>query len=132
MQTIFLRLLRRGPTAAVPENEESYLRRAAVNASVDLIRARKAQRTVPLTEAAAEAGRPSNEDLRDGLRRALAGLSAQSAEIFALRYFEDFTNREIARALRLSQVLVAVKLHRARRQLQKELVSYWEAGHEST
>ena len=124
LQTIFLRLLRMAPTAELPENEESYLRRAAVNASVDLIRARHAERSVPLNEAVAESGKAANEDLRDALRRALAGLNPQAAEIFALRYFEDFTNREIARALRISQVSVAVKLHRARHQLQKELLSY--------
>src|SRR5271167_1219857 len=124
LQTIFLRLLRMAPTAELPENEESYLRRAAVNASVDLIRARHAERNVPLNEAVAESGKASNEDLRDALRRALAGLNPRAAEIFALRYFEDFTNREIAKALRISQVSVAVKLHRARHQLQKELLSY--------
>ena len=69
-----------------------------------------------------EDGQTTNDDLREGLRRALATLNPQSAEIFALRYFEDFTNREIAKALRISQVLVAVKLHRARHQLQKELL----------
>jgi RNA polymerase sigma-70 factor, ECF subfamily len=125
LQTIFLRLLRRSPAAPLPENEESYLRRAAVNASVDLIRARNAERRVTLKEASAETGKTANDDLRDGLRRAIAGLSAQAAEIFALRYFEDFSNRDIAKALGISQVLVAVKLHRARHQLQKELVSYW-------
>jgi len=132
LQTIFLRFLRRDPAAPLPENEESYLRRAAVNASVDLIRTRKAERRVPLTEAAAHTGKPPGDDLREGLRRALASLSPQAAEIFALRYFEDFTNREIAKALRVSQVLVAVKLHRARHLLQKQLLSFWEAGHEST
>ncbi len=124
LQTIFLRLLRRAPNAEPPENEESYLRRAAVNASVDLIRARQTERIVPLAEAPIEDSQTTNDDLREGLRRALATLNPQSAEIFALRYFEDFTNREIAKALRISQVLVAVKLHRARHQLQKELLSY--------
>ncbi len=124
LQTIFLRLLRMAPTAALPENEESYLRRAAVNASVDLIRARHTERSVPLNEAVAEAGKAPDEGLRDALRQALAKLNPQSVEIFALRYFEDFTNREIAKALRISQVSVAVKLHRARHHLQKELLSY--------
>ncbi len=124
LQTIFLRLLRMAPTAALPENEESYLRRAAVNASVDLIRARHTERRVPLNEAVVEAGKVPDDGLRDALRQALAKLNPQSAEIFALRYFEDFTNPEIARALRISQVSVAVKLHRARHQLQKELLSY--------
>ena len=124
LQTIFLRLLRMAPTATLPENEESYLRRAAVNASVDLIRARHVERSVPLNESVAESGKTSNDDLRDALRRAIAGLNPQAAEIFALRYFEDFSNREIAKALRISQVSVAVKLHRARHQLQKDLLSY--------
>ena len=124
LQTIFLRLLRMAPTAALPENEESYLRRAAVNASVDLIRARHTERRVPLNQAVVEAGKVPDDGLRDALRQALAKLNPQSAEIFALRYFEDFTNPEIARALRISQVSVAVKLHRARHQLQKELLSY--------
>lgn len=125
LQTIFLRLLRRDPSAPIPESEESYLRRAAVNASVDLIRARRTERRLPLTEAAGMTAEQSNADLRDGLRRALGELSPQAAEIFALRYFEDFSNREIAKALQISQVLVAVKLHRARQQLQKQLLSYW-------
>lgn len=125
LQTIFLRLLRRDPSASIPESEESYLRRAAVNASVDLIRSRKAERWAPLTEAESISARASTADLRDGLRRALASLNPQAAEIFALRYFEDFNNREIAKALRISQVLVAVKLHRARQQLQTQLLSYW-------
>ena len=124
LQTVFLRLLRRAASAPLPENEESYLRRAAVNASVDVIRARHPERSVPLKEAAAEPDKAPTDDLKDGLRRALAGLNPQSAEIFALRYFEDFTNREIAKALGISQVLVAVKLHRSRQHLQKELLAY--------
>jgi len=123
LQTIFLRLLRRAASSRGPENEESYLRRAAVNASVDLIRARQANPSVPLGEIAAQGGPPGAREMRDCLRRAIAHLTPRSAEIFALRYLEDFTNQQIAQALNLSQVLVAVTLHRARRQLQKEIRS---------
>lgn len=125
LQTVFLRLLRRDRAAPVLESEESYLRRAAVNSSIDLIRARQAERRVALTEASEIAVSPTTAELRDALRRALAELSPQAAEIFALRYFGDFTNRQIAKTLGISQVLVAVTLHRARRQLQKQLISYW-------
>jgi RNA polymerase sigma factor (sigma-70 family) len=45
--------------------------------------------------------------------------------MFALRYFEDFTNQQIAKALKVSQVLVAVTLHRTRQQLQKEIRLYF-------
>jgi RNA polymerase sigma-70 factor (ECF subfamily) len=123
LQTIFLRLLRRDASAPAPVQEESYLRRAAVNASLDLVRSRRTAPTVPLSEALGH--RPnSSAEMRDCLRRAFASLNPRAAEIFALRYFEDFTNPQIARALNMSQMLVAVTLHRARRQLQKEIRSY--------
>jgi RNA polymerase sigma-70 factor (ECF subfamily) len=124
LQTIFLRLLRRYPSMPLPDNEESYFRRAAVNASLDLLRARQVSPTVPLRDDTPRTD-DSPAEMRDCLRQAFARLSPRSAEIFALRYFEDFTNPQIARALNLPQVLVAVTLHRARRQLQKEITSYF-------
>ena len=105
-------------------NEESYLRRAAVNASLDLLRSRQVGPTVPLSDAIGRS-ESSRAEMRDCLRRAFASLNPRSAEIFALRHFEDFTNRQIAEALNMSQVLVAVTLHRTRRQLQKEIRSYF-------
>ena len=53
-QTVFLRLFRRGEQGNVLENEESYLRRAAINAALDVIRARQADRTVELVDMPAE------------------------------------------------------------------------------
>jgi RNA polymerase sigma-70 factor (ECF subfamily) len=120
LQTIFLRLVRRD-AEATPRREESYFRRAAVNASLDLIRARKADRNLPLHENAL-AGEPTeNRELQDCLRSAFASLTPRSAEIFVLRPIEDLSNAQIAEMLGISQVLVAVTLHRARRQLQKEI-----------
>jgi RNA polymerase sigma-70 factor (ECF subfamily) len=123
LQTIFLRLLRQPAGATALDQEESYLRRAAVNASLDVIRQKQTSRSVPLNEAAARATEPppAENGLQDCLRRALRKLTERSAEIFTLRYFEDLTNQQIAGALDISQVLVAVSLHRSRRQLQKEI-----------
>jgi RNA polymerase sigma-70 factor (ECF subfamily) len=122
LQTIFLRMLRQGAQESLPDQEESYLRRAAVNASLDVIRQRQTSRSVPLNEAATQAAEPkADSGLKDCLRRALRTLTERSAEIFALRYFEDWSNQQIAGALNISQVLVAVSLHRTRRQLQKEI-----------
>ncbi len=133
LQTIFLRLLRQSPAAQPVEKEGSYFRRAAINASLDLLRTRQNSQTVRLSDSSFEAIRPAGGysqnadlsalDLKDCLRRAFARLSARSAEIFALRHFEDFSNPQIAEALQISQVLVAVTLHRTRRQLQKEIRS---------
>jgi RNA polymerase sigma factor (sigma-70 family) len=105
-------------------NEESYLRRAAVNASLDLIRARQSARAVPLDDAALPGAEQAGGELKDCLRRAFSSLSKRSAEIFALRHFEGFSNQQIAEELNMSSVLVAVTLHRTRRQLQKEIRSY--------
>jgi RNA polymerase sigma-70 factor, ECF subfamily len=129
LQTIFLRLLRQPPSTQVLGNEESYLRRAAINTSLDLLRTRQSNRAVPLKEDALRGMQPSGGDLpvcelKDCLRRAFASLSVRSAEVFALRHFEGFTNQQIAKALNISNVLVAVTLHRTRRQLQKEIRSY--------
>jgi RNA polymerase sigma factor (sigma-70 family) len=131
LQTVFLRLLRRASAAGPMERQDSYLRRAAINVSLDVVRAGKDAKSVSLDEAPpgsqaaiAPASRPEAEELRSQLRRALAELPAREAEIFALRFFEDKSNQEIARLLEISQVHVAVILHRTRRQLQKQIRSY--------
>jgi RNA polymerase sigma-70 factor, ECF subfamily len=118
LQTVFLRLARRTGDAEAMNNQESYLRRAAINAALDLIRSRKAERSVELTTDLAGEDR---RDLRRALSVALAQLPARSAEVFTLRFLEGFTNPEIAKMLGVSQVLVAVIVHRTRQQLRKAL-----------
>ena len=123
LQTIFLRLLGR-PEGDPLENEESYLRRAAVNASLDLIRARREDHAADSDDLPSGGRAPDAGELRRALRRALGRLNPRSAEIFSLRFLEGFSNQEIARLLGISRVLVAVIVHRARRQLQHELRDY--------
>ncbi len=117
LQTVFLRLARREPRI---ENPESYLRRSAVNAALDLVRARHESSAVELDRLPARAQHEQGE-LRENLRRALATLPERTAEMFALRFFEGLSNPEVARAMGLSQVVVAVTLHRTRRKLQRLL-----------
>ncbi|MFZ0772583.1 MAG: RNA polymerase sigma factor [Candidatus Sulfotelmatobacter sp.] len=129
LQTVFLRLLRRGRSADPLENTESYLRRAAINAALDVIRSRHADHTVPLPEEASGMMPPAPvradvSGLRQALTRALAQLKPRPAEIFALRFLEGLSNRQIAQTLDISQVLVAVIVHRTRQQLRKELRPY--------
>ena len=125
LQTVFLRLLRRGVEADALEKEESYLRRAAINAALDVVRARQADRTVELTEQSAGPVHELPAELRRALGRALAQLKPRHAEIFVLRFLEGFSNPQIGRMLGISQVLVAVVVHRVRQQLRKELGSYF-------
>lgn len=124
LQTVFLRLLRRTSDSDTMENEEGYLRRAAINASLDVMRSRQSNPTVELIEVPSHGGEGDVTELRQVLGRAMSKLQPRSAEIFALRFIEGLTNLEIARMLGISQVLVAVTVFRTRQQLRKELAKY--------
>ena len=120
LQTVFLRLLRRKPADGM-DSEESYLRRAAINASLDVIRSRQSDRTMELVDVASNRSEAAASDLRRALAQAISQLPQRSAEIFTLRFIEGLSNPEIARMLGISQVLVAVTVYRTRQQLRKEL-----------
>jgi RNA polymerase sigma-70 factor (ECF subfamily) len=133
LQTVFMRLLRRQPGAEAVGNMEGYLRRAAVNAALDLIRSRQAAPQVPLDDVAPML--PENASLapdrlhrsteiRTWLREAVSRLSPRAAEMFALRFFEGRNNPEIAQALGTTPASVAVTLSRTRDRIQQEFRSY--------
>jgi RNA polymerase sigma-70 factor (ECF subfamily) len=122
LQTVFLRMVRRDESADIIERPENYLRRSAVHAALDLVRARRSNADVDLERLPAAPGfQPDQGDLRELLRCALSELPTRSAEIFTLRFFEGLTNPEIASALGISSITVAVTLHRTRRALQNKL-----------
>jgi len=133
LQTVFLRLLRRDPEAEAVANIEGYLRRAAVNSAVDLVRSRQAAANVPLEDVAPLL--PENPSLapdrvhgsaviRQWLRQAVARLSPRAAEMFVLRFFEGQDNPQIAQALGTTTGSVAVTLSRTRDRIQQEFRSY--------
>ena len=131
-QSVFLRLARGDVDPRRITRLESYLRRSAVNAALDLLRARRNRETVPVEAAdtvnAAPAMTPervlSSSEIRDQLRRALSDLHPRVAEMFTLRYLEGLDNPEIARLMGTSQAVVAVTLFRARAQLKKGLSGF--------
>src|ERR1700674_4086868 len=55
LQTVFLRLARGPETPSVLENPEGYFARAAINASLDLLRSRKRSRAVAFDDVEPEA-----------------------------------------------------------------------------
>jgi RNA polymerase sigma-70 factor, ECF subfamily len=129
LQTVFLRMLRRDQASGALERQESYFRRAAINVALDVVRSGKDARSIPIDDVPPDhlphGGRgPDGGELRECLRRALARLNPREAEIFALRFFEDLSNQEIAKLLGISQIHVAVILHRSRARLQKDIRSY--------
>jgi RNA polymerase sigma-70 factor (ECF subfamily) len=133
MQTVFLRLLKRDAAAEPVGNLAGFLHRAAVNAALDLVRARQHTRAVPLDElepvlAAPAHRRPDSAlasgEIRDWLRGALARLNPRIAAMFALRFFEGKQNPEIARLLDTTPGTVAVTLSRTRDRLEQEYRAY--------
>lgn len=133
LQTVFLRIARREDELDLSQSAAGYLHRAGVRAALDLLRSRRRARAVPLDETDAnppitptpdpERGSLSRE-LRSRLRRGLSTINPKHAEIFALRYFEGYRNREIAEMLDLTPTAVAVTLHRVRGQLQQDLAPF--------
>jgi RNA polymerase sigma-70 factor (ECF subfamily) len=119
LQTLFLRLLRRGTTLELTQNPKAYLHRAAVNISLDLIKMRR--RHVPEQSAPEPSRSERGLEVREWVRSAMAELTPKSAEIFVLRYVEGYDNAEIARIIGTSRGTVAVLLFRARARLKKIL-----------
>ena len=139
LQTVFLRLARRAEVDLAP-SPASYLHRAAINASLDLLRSRTTAKSVALedvendlTENSSLNPEAKHEDreLQKLIQTAVARLGASAAEMFVLRYFEGYGNSEIAEMMGTSQMVVAVTLHRSRARLRKEIGNYLEKHHEA-
>ena len=129
LQTVFLRLARRKNDLELAPNPKAYLLRAAINASLDIVRARTLNNLVPIDEVApdnfATNRNPETQHAEGELRALIQGeiakLSPNSAEMFALKYFEGYDNKEIAKMLGTSHLVVGVLLHRARAQMKKRI-----------
>jgi len=139
LQTVFLRLVKGKESYDLSENPEAYLSRAAINASLDLMRSRGRTKSVGLDDMDSEAleskfqspeAEHADRELQTLIRQAVAGLGKTAGEMFVLRYYEGFDNQEIARMLETSTMVVGVVLHRARTKLRKEIGHYLEKHHE--
>lgn len=130
VQTVFMRLVRRQDRTRLSENPGSYLHRAAINASLDIVRSKKNARSSSIEEFAPAmpdpaAGNPERDqtdrEIRELIRAALTTLNPRTSEVFVLRYFEGYGNHEIATMLGTSRSTIAVMLHRARNRLKEEI-----------
>ncbi|MGA7109076.1 MAG: sigma-70 family RNA polymerase sigma factor [Terracidiphilus sp.] len=130
-QSVFLRLASGG--FAPPANVGSYLYRAAINGALDLLRKQKTAGLESLELVAGSATASpgsspetglSSAELRAILRLAMSELTPRAAEIFTLRYLEDFDNGEISALTGTSRALVAVTLYQARAKMKKRLSEF--------
>jgi RNA polymerase sigma-70 factor (ECF subfamily) len=139
LQTVFLRLVKGKELYNLSENPEAYLSRAAINASLDLMRSRGRARSVEVGEEGSQAvesrfqspeAEHADRELQTLIRQAVGRLGKTAGEMFALRYYEGYDNQEIAKLLDTSQMVVGVVLHRARTRLRKEIGHYLEKHYE--
>lgn len=139
LQTVFLRLVRGQDDYDWSGNPEAYLSRAAINASLDLLRSRTRSKVVALDEGEIDLVMGSykspetvqaDRELQALVREAVSRLGKTAGEMFILRYYEGFDNKEIAALLKTSPLVVGVVLHRARTKLRKEIGHYLEKHHE--
>jgi RNA polymerase sigma-70 factor (ECF subfamily) len=141
LQTVFVRLTPGWEGRDLAPNPRAFLYRAAINASLDVVRRRKRMFSVPLEVVDLEsqpkhsAASPEKElvdsELKELLRQAVAKLEGRAATAFVLRYYEGYDNGRIAEILGTSQLVVAVTLHRARTRLRKEIGNYLEKHHDA-
>jgi RNA polymerase sigma-70 factor, ECF subfamily len=130
LQTVFLRLLRHDHDFGKVDEAGNYLYRAGINAALDIVRSRRS--AVPIDEVDHSALPNSSwtpdriqgsTEIREWLRGAVGRLHPTAAEMFILRYFEDYDNAEVARLMDTTENTVAVTLHRARTRLQQDIRS---------
>lgn len=128
-QEVFLAVWQRWPTYNGQVNWPAYLYRATVRKAMELARA---HRPVPARTEGAEASSAADEpdmalrvdELRQKLTAGLAKLPKRQAEVFVLSRIEGLDHAAIAEVLGCSQNTVRVHLHRALRQLAREMSGF--------
>ena len=121
LQTVFLRLLNQGDVRLDLQSAEAYLRRAASNVSIDILRRRTAHAETSLDGMISQPAHQTTPLLKERLRRAIAGLSAEDAELFLLRNVEGLSTLELAQQFGIERGTVGSRLFRIRQALQKAI-----------
>jgi RNA polymerase sigma-70 factor (ECF subfamily) len=121
LQNVFLRILDRQLTVDPSWSPESYLRRAATNAAIDLLRRKVSAQETAIEEDREYGGKEGTLLLKERLRRALAKLAPAEAELFVLCYLEGYSYDELARLFEVERGTIASRLFRTRAVLRKDL-----------
>jgi RNA polymerase sigma-70 factor (ECF subfamily) len=121
LQTVFMRVLHQENALDPETTPASYFRRAATNASLDILRRRTSRNEAPLDEGLGRASPESPAVLKEQLRRAIGQLDPADAELFVLRFVEGMSNGELAELWGLEKAQIAMRIYRIRQQLQQFL-----------
>lgn len=119
VQETFCALLGSGLSFPDDESVKRWLLKVAVNKSRDLFRSAWRRKTVPLDEAAdADDGSAEMSPEETQLFRAMKQLPVKYRHVLHLFYYEEYSTREIAQILQISEGTVRTRLSRARKSLQ--------------
>ncbi len=135
MQEVALAAVEQRAPLADPAKVAPWLYRLAVVQS--LLYRRTMGRRRKLTDRYAERFRPTERDTREPdplgwllaeerrgkVREAMDRLRPRDAEMLMLKYTEDWSYRDLARHLGISESAVEARLHRARKRLRQELAA---------
>ena len=113
-QDVFVRLSRRWDLIEVPA---AYLRRSVVNAATRHLEQRSRERAYVQGQRLADVPGPEVAETLEALER----LSPRRRTAIVLRFYEDLSDQEIAQILGCRPVSVRSLIHRALRQLEKDL-----------
>jgi RNA polymerase sigma-70 factor, ECF subfamily len=132
LQTIFLRLLGREFPPDLKKNPRGYLYRAAVNASLNVMRSRRRTMQIVdpdnLSAVVSSDESERHQEIQSQLIDAISRLNTGAVEILMLRYVHNYSYAEIARTLGMSQGAIAVSLYRSRARIKKLMRVSGEKG----
>jgi len=121
LQNVFIRFMSRKVILDPRRSPKGYMQRAAINASIDLLRQKSSKPSAELDEGRESTKPESSPFLKEMLRSALAKLPSQDAELFVLCYLEGYTYEELADQFGIERGTIASRLHRIKIVLKKEL-----------
>ena len=124
VQNTFIKLWEREDVFPDDEYARKWLIRVAVNECKSLWRTAWKRKTTYLEEAEREPvfSTPEKSDLYYAVRE----LPVKYRQMVHLYYFEEYSVKEIARLMKLSETSVQTRLLRARQQLKEKLKEAWK------
>lgn len=133
LQDVFLKLWKKKDEWRDVENLEAYCFRATKNMSIDKLESaaiRKTDHIDPEKESLAfvDTRTPyrdlANREQANFLYKCIDELSENQKQVFQLREIEGMSYREISEMLHISEDLVKINLHRARKKLKEQLSDF--------
>lgn len=115
-QDVFIKLYQNDKEFQSKEHEKAWLIRVTVNASKDVLKSAWMKKTVPIV---GDIVFKEKED--SDLYHAIHRLKPKYRTAIHLYYYEDYSVKEIAKIIEVTETAVQTRLHRARKQLKNIL-----------